>query len=437
MRQRVLALLQIHPGEGRAVFWGGLYVFALFLAYYTLRPLRDAMGAAGDTENLSWLFTATMLAMLAIVPLFGACMRRWARRQAVATVTRCFALQLPVFAALMALLPAEGQVWLGRVFFVWTSVFNLCVVSLFWSSIVDLFDAAQGPRLFPLFAAGATLGGIAGSAASALLAALPGQALLPLLSAVLLEAAVQAARRLFDTAPDAQMRTQPGEAPLGGGVLAGLTHTLRSPYLLGIALFVVLYSVTSTFLYFQQAAIAAANFPDRAARTVFFARIDLAVNAGTLAVQLLLSARLMRRLGTVGTLAVLPGLSVAGFALLAAAPGPAALVAVQIARRIGNFALARPAREILFTATAREDRYKAKNFIDTAVYRGGDQLAAWGYAGLAALELSMAQLAAVAVPLSLAWLALACGLGRATQARAQARERAASAGAALPAGAGP
>jgi AAA family ATP:ADP antiporter len=191
-----------------------------------------------------------------------------------------------------------------------------------------------------------------------------------------------------------------------------MTHTFRSPYLLGIGFFILFYSVTSTFLYFQQATIAEANFPTRAARTAFFANIDLWVNVLTLFFQIFLTGRLMGWLGVAATLCALPLFSVAGFAALAAAPSVAVFVAVQVARRVSNFALARPTREVLFTSVPREDRYKAKNFIDTVVYRGGDQIGSWSYAGLAALGLGMTGISVVAVPLSVLWLALSFWLGR-------------------------
>ncbi|MCC7284102.1 MAG: hypothetical protein IT556_17095, partial [Acetobacteraceae bacterium] len=202
--------------------------------------------------------------------------------------------------------------------------------------------------------------------------------------------------------------------------LAGMTHTFASSYLLGIAFFILFYSVTSTFLYFQQATIAEANFPDRASRTAFFASIDFWVNLLTIGIQLFLTGQLTAWLGVTVMLSVLPLVSAAGFAALAAAPGVGVFVAVQVSRRVSNFALARPSREVLFTSVAREDRYKAKNFIDTVVYRGGDQVGAWSYAGLAALGLSLAGIAVVAVPLSAAWLGLGCWLGRRQEGMARA-----------------
>jgi AAA family ATP:ADP antiporter len=211
-----------------------------------------------------------------------------------------------------------------------------------------------------------------------------------------------------------QRRTGAGieEAPIGGSVFAGLKHALSSPYLIQVSIFMILFAVTSTFLYFQQAEIARQSFADRGARTAFFARVDLWVNLLTLGAQLFLTARVLRWLGVAATLAALPLLSVIGFGALATLPAIGVLVAYQVIRRAGNFAFARPTRELLFTVVPREDKYKAKNFIDTVVYRLGDQVGAWSYAGLGAIGLAMAGIAWVAVPLSLIWLANAVWLGR-------------------------
>ena len=411
--------IDVRPAEARALVWAWVYVFALFLAYYVLRPIRDELGVAGGVRNLPWLFTGTLVAMLAVNPLFAAAVRRWPRARFIALTYRFFMVNLAAFMALLALASPEQHVWIGRAFFIWVSVFNLFVVSVFWSFMVDVFEAEQGRRLFGFLAAGATLGGMAGSALTSGLVEKLGQHWLLLASIALLEVAVFASRRLGDISEAFRHKTAADDPnrPVGGGIFAGLTHTFRSPYLLGIAGFILLYTITSTFLYFQQATIAEQNFPERAARTAFFAHIDLWVNGLTLTCQLLLTGRLMGRLGVIVTLCALPLFSVAGFAALAMAPTVAVFVVVQVARRVSNFALARPSREVLFTVVPREDRYKAKNFIDTVVYRGGDQIASWSYSGLLALGLSLTGIALVAVPLSGAWLALSVWLGRKQRAR--------------------
>lgn len=422
-----MTLFEIRPHERRALAWSLLYVFAVLSAYYVLRPVRDEMGVHAGVENLPWLFTGTLLGMIALNPLFALLVRRLTRVRFISVAYRFFAANLLLFALLLAVATPEQSVWLGRAFFIWLSVFNLFVVSVFWALMVDLFDAEQGKRLFGFLAAGATLGAIAGSSLTAALVRELGATTLFAVSIVLLEVAVFAVRRLSQIA--GKLHERPAqeaaeESPIGGSVLAGISHTLRSPYLLNVCLFMLLFTVLSTFLYFQQATIARDYFADRVSRTAFFARVDLAVNVLTLVVQLLLTARIMKKLGVAVTLGILPILSVLGFAALAAAPVIAVLVAFQVLRRAANFALARPARELLYTVLSREDKYKAKTFIDTVVYRAGDQLGSWSYLLLSTLGLGIAGVALVAVPLSALWLANSLWLGRRQARLVEASDRA-------------
>jgi len=409
-------LIDVRHEEVAALLWGCLFIFSVLCSYYVLRPIRDEMGVAGGVNNLPWLFTGTLLAMLAANPLFSALVRALPRQRFIAVTYRFFMANLLLFALYHELAPAAHQVWLGRAFFVWASVYNLFVVSVFWAFIVDVFDSEQGKRLFGFLSAGATAGAVLGSSITSALVSVIGQHLLLLVSMAMLEVGVLAVRRLarlserFRTAHSA--RGKDPEQPIGGSVLAGLTHTLRSPYLLGIGGFMLLYTVTSTFLYFQQAEIVSHSFTSRAARTAFFASVDLAVNVLTLLLQVLATAQALRGLGVGITLLALPAVSLAGFGALALAPTLAVLVAVQVARRVGNFAFARPARELLFTVIRREDKYKAKNFIDTVVYRGGDQIGSWSYALMGALGLALSGIALVAVPLSAIWIGLGHWLGR-------------------------
>ena len=424
-------LVDIRPGEGRVLAWSWAYIFAILASYYMLRPIRDQMGIAGGLENLPWLFLATLVGMLALNVPFAWLVKHLPRARFVPLTYRFFALNIIAFAAALYTADSAGMytaggesaVWVGRAFFVWLSIFNLFVVSIFWATIVDVFSTSQGKRLFGFIAAGATLGAISGSAVTATLArSVPTPGLL-LAAAVLLEAAVFAMRGLsrlserLHAVPEARAR-----AGLGGSPFAGITRTLASPYLLNISGFLLLFSITSTFLYFEQAGIAKRSFPDRGAQTAFFAGVDLAVNVLTLGIQLFLTGRITRRIGVGPTLALLPAASVLGFAALAVSPTITAIVAFQVLRRAGNFAIARPIREVLFTVVPREDRYKAKSFIDTVVYRCGDQIGAWSYAGIAALGLGSTAVAVAAVPLSAAWLVNSLWLGRAQAARQGAAE---------------
>ncbi len=418
----ILRAVDVKPSEIAAVGWSLLYVFSVLSAYYVIRPIRDEMGVQGGVGNLQWLFTGTLLAMLAVNPPFAALVRRLPRERFIAIAYRFFMANLLIFMVLLSLSTETQNVWLGRVFFIWASVFNLFVVSVFWALMVDVFESEQGKRLFGLIAAGATAGAILGSSITASMVQGIGSAPLLLASILLLELAVFSVRRLSRLAAGLSRApaSQREEAPIGGGVLAGLTHTARSPYLLNVGLYILLYAITSTFLYFQQAQIVADAFTDRAARTAFFARIDLLVNVLTLVVQVFLTSRILGAFGVALTLAALPLFNVIGFATLAMVPVVGALVAFQVARRVGNFALARPTREILFTVVTREDKYKAKNFIDTVVYRAGDQIGSWAYAFLAFLGLGMTGISVVAVPLSVAWVLSSLWLGRRQEERAKA-----------------
>src|SRR4029079_4171235 len=284
---------------------------------------------------------------------------------------RFFALNILLFAAALYLADAEQTVWIGRAFFIWVSVYNLFVVSIFWQMNVDLFTSEQGKRLFGFIAAGATIGAIVGSAVTASLAAMVSRLVLSLGAVLVLEFSICCVRRLSRVSVKLSERPHPerGEVPIGGTVLAGLMKTLRSPYLLNIGVFLLLYPVTSTLLYFDQASIVSRSFSDRGAQTASFASIDLAVNVLTLVTQIFLTSRIVRWLGVGMALALLPAMTMLGFGLLAVVPTLVVIVGFQVLRRASNFALTRPAREVLFTVVSREDRYKAKAFIATAVYR--------------------------------------------------------------------
>jgi AAA family ATP:ADP antiporter len=315
----------------------------------------------------------------------------------------------------------------GRIFFIWVSAFNLFVISMFWQLNVDVFSPEQGKRLFGLIAAGATLGAIVGSGTTAALARHVPPMVLLLGAAALLEVAAFSAGRLsrLSATLDRRPVAQAAEAPIGGGVLAGITHVVRSPYLLNVGVFLLLFSITSTFLYFQQAAIVSGAFRDRGAQTAFFATVDLVVNLLTLVVQLFVTARLLMLLGVALTLGFLPALTIVGFGALALAPTILAVAVFQVLRRAADYAVARPSRELLYTVASREDRYKAKSLIDTVIYRTGDQVGAWSVALLRAVGLGAAQVSFAAIPLAALWLVNAIWLGR-RQERLAARQADAS-----------
>ncbi|MCX2960626.1 NTP/NDP exchange transporter [Rodentibacter caecimuris] len=412
MNNLLQKFVDIKPNEIKTLAWSWLYVFTLFLAYYSLRPIRDELGATGGVRNLPWLFTGTLIAMLVLPPCYAYLVKCWKREKFIAIAYRFFMLNLLIFAYLMYAANGEILIWTGRIFFIWVSVFNLFVVSVFWSLMSDVFSTEQSKRLFGLLATGATLGGMTGSAFISGLADNLSQYVFLTIALLLLEIAVQSAKQVSRLSSPEIHRGYTERVEIGGSVLSGLTRTFQSPYLLGISAFILCYSMTSTILYFQQAEIVNNHFLNRAERTAFFANIDLWVNGLTLIFQLGLTGRMMKYLGILPVLAMLPLLSSVSFAMLAIYPTVAIFVIIQVTRRVSNFAFTRPAREVLFTRLNREDRYKAKNVIDTVIYRTGDQIGSWSYAGLNTLSLSLSTIAWISVPFCLLWLALSIWLAK-------------------------
>jgi AAA family ATP:ADP antiporter len=414
MARLLRPVIDMKPGEGRALAWSWLYFFSILSAYYVIRPIRDEIGAAGGIENLPWLFTGTLIGMLIVNPPYAALVAWLPPIRFISWTYRFFMANLVIFLILLETTAGSANAWVGRAFYIWGAIFNLFVVSVFWGFLADVFNSEQSRRLFGFIAAGGTIGGIVGSSLTSALAQHLGPSRLLLVSAMLLEVAVFSVRHLAKISRSLRERSgaHGDDAAVGGGVLSGFEHALRSPYLLNITFYMLLFTILSTFLYFQQADIAKKAFSDRAARTVFFANIDLAVNVLTLFIQLLLTGRIIHRLGVALTLTLLPALSAVGFVVVGLAPTLWPIVTFQVLRRAGNFGVARPTRETCFTVLPREDKYKAKSFIDTFVYRAGDQLGAWTYGGLALLGLGLAGISLAAVPISIVWLVNGLWLGR-------------------------
>jgi AAA family ATP:ADP antiporter len=401
----------VRPEEVRALLWSFAYFFSLLAAYYILRPLRDEMGVAGGVRNLQWLFTATFVTMLAAVPCYGALVARLPRRRFIPVVYHFFVANLAVFWLLLALDVERAIV--ARVFFVWISVFVLFAVSVFWSFMADLYSSEQAKRLYGFIAAGGSAGALAGPVITIALAQAIGVVNLLLIAAVLLEVAVLCARNL-----EVKTESPERQSPLGGGAIDGILMVLRSPYIAGITLWVALLSLAATFLYFEQASIVAAASDDPAVRTRIFATVDLAVGLLTLGVQFVATGKLIQRYGVGPALALVPVVFVAGFAVLAAAPVLAVVIAVQALQRTANFAISNPAREVLFTVLARDEKYKAKNVIDIVAVRGADAAGGWLVTGLRVLGMQARELALSAIVLAAAGLALSLALGRAQALRA-------------------
>lgn len=421
MVRRLHSLLRravhVEPAELPSLLWLFAYFFCVLSGYYLLRPVRDEMGIQAGLGRLQWLFTATFIVMLLAVPAYGWLSGRFPRRRFLPVVYLFFASHLIVFFVLFRQQVAVRET--AMAFFVWVSVFNLFVVSVFWSFMADLWSERQARRLFGVIAAGGSCGAIAGPLLAAGVAPLAGPATLLPMSAVLMLAAVLCMRRLLRLSGTGRERDgQAVDAPLGGSVFAGLSLTLRSPYLLGIALFTVLQTVLATFLYFMQAHIVSEAIAAPGERTALFAMLDLAVNALTLLGQLFVVQRLVERFGIGPVLALQPAFAAGAFLLLMLFPVLGVLVAVQVIQRAAGHAITRPAREMLFTVVSREAKYKAKNVTDTVVYRGGDAASGWLFEGLRAIGLGLGGIAALAVPVAVAWGLTGWTLGRACERRA-------------------
>jgi ATP:ADP antiporter, AAA family len=402
-RRGLSRLIVAEPHEVPAVLGGHLLFFLLFASYFMLRPVRETFGIAGGVDNLQWLYLGTFLATLVVVPIYGTLAKRMQRRRLLPATYIVSAMIMAGFG--FGLMVDPDNVWTARAFYIWLSVFNLFVISIAWSLMADVFNADQGHRLFGQIAAGASLGGLTGPLLSGLLVEPLGHAGLLLLSTGLLLTTLIAARYLIgwrERHGRPEDPDNPPEARIGGSIWAGLTLILRSPYLLGISLFVLLLTSVSTFLYFEQARVVEATFPDRTAQTQVFSAIDFTVQTLTIFIQIFVTGRLTRRLGVTVLLAAVPLTMMFGFGLLALAATFPVLAFVMIVRRVGEYALVRPGREMLFTNVDAETKYKAKNAIDTFVYRGGDVIAAWANVGIIAIGTASAA-AVVGGLISAAW----------------------------------
>jgi len=415
MRKFFSNIVDVKPEEIRALWLGFIFFFVVLAGYYVIRPVRDNIGAT-YFENLWWMFTVVLVTMIFANAIFSAIVSRMSRRRFIPIAYRFFILNLVIFFVLMQFTPPGKQPWVDGCFFVWVSVFNLFATAVFWGFMTDIFTNEQGKRLFGFIAVGGSLGGMLGPLITASLVHRVSTGVLLLICAGMLEIAAQSIRffpaefRRSDSksAEDAAA----AEKPIGGKFWDGVTHICKSPYLFGLFVFILLYTLTSTWTYFQQSELTKVGFVDKAARTAFFAKLDLSVNTLTLLLQIFLTGRLMKFLGVTVTLLFMPVLSLFGFAAMGLVPVLTVLAIFQVARRASTFAFMRPAREVLFTVLRREDKYKAKSFIDTFGYRCGDQFGAWSYGGMQALGLSLSAISYIAVPVVACWCALGVWLGR-------------------------
>jgi AAA family ATP:ADP antiporter len=399
----------------------GLFFFFVLSALMVVRPAREALGMQRGIEAIRWLFFGTLFVTLLVNPSFGWLVSRFKRQVFISTTYLFFATGLLVFYLLLVLSPTHvGQIS-GQVFYVWFSVFNLFATMLFWALMTDSFTKDQSERLFGAISLGGTLGAIFGPWLASQLAKPYGTASLMLVAAGFLVLAtlctwwMSTLRKSLHshetiTTSDTQIDSALNN-PIGGNAWAGLGAVLRSPFLLGISAYVLILAVVATLLYFTRLQMVAALALDTDTRTETFARIDFYTQVATFILQGFLTSHLIKRFGIAFTMALLPLTVIFGFVGLAVVGSLAALIAAEASFKAVQRGVMRPARETLFTNTAREERYKAKAFIDTFVYRGGDALGAQTEGLLKSLGMGLAGLAWFAVPLAVIWMALGLWLG--------------------------
>ncbi|MBN2507235.1 MAG: MFS transporter [Verrucomicrobia bacterium] len=410
--RRWTGLGEFRGGELRSLLAAGALFFILLTAIMVLRPVREALGLARGIENVRHLFLVTVAATLLAASVFGRVVSRIPRHRLLTVSFRSCAVILLGFLAGTGLWPEAARGWLGSVYYVFHSVFNLFVVSLFWAFMADHFSLTESKRLFPAIAMGGSLGAIVGSLISWQLAEQVGVTWLFGIAALLLELAVWAAIAFARTRSLVTGHRMP-LLPLGGASLAGLKAVAQSPYIRALALFVALVGVVSTLLYFTSLRLVAAASDSTAHQTVLFAHINLWMQLATLLAQAFLAARIMRWAGVGVALAMLPALAVAGFAALALVPTLAVFTVVNAVFRAAQQGVAGPARETLFTVLQPQDKYKAKSFVDTFGYRTGDAGGALLERPLAALSPTVLPLASAVFALAILWVALSFFLGHA------------------------
>jgi AAA family ATP:ADP antiporter len=377
--------------------------FCVLCGYFVVRPVRDEISVRAGIEQLPWLFTATFVATLLLVPVFGCIVARVRRRViATATYALCSALLLLAFAGLQS---TDIVAW-GVGLYVGISVLNLFITSVFWSLMADSFDESEARKMYGIIATGGTAGAIAGPALTAFLATrIAPTNLLPISAAFLALAAILSS--LIPRRADA-----PPQQKIGGNVFAGIKLALQSPTLRRIALIVICYTTVSTIIYFEQTDIVKKSITDPGERTRFFALLDLTNNIAIVIVQLLITRQVLTRLGIRTALTAAPALIGTGLAALAFFPRLGIVFALQVIHRVGEHGFTRPGREVIYTVVDPEERYKAKNFIDTFVYRGNDALVAWLIGALHAAGAGIVTIAALGVGVATGWAANGYTLGR-------------------------
>lgn len=416
---RLLArVAKVEGKEAPAVLAAFLLFFCVLGGYFAVRPVRETMGTFLGEDRLKYLFTITWLGALAIVPIYGWIVAKIRRTVFLPWLYGFIAVMLAGFAFVLG--GEEPDLTFASVFYVWLSVLNLFIVSVFWSFLVEMFSSAQAKRLFGFIAAGGTAGGLVGPLVTNMIVGSVGNTGVLLFGASLFVVAVVCQRALLavwrDTPTDTGEKRQ--DKPMGGNPFAGIMLVLKSPYLLAFAAFMVLLASVTTFLYFEQTRLVAETFTSSAERTRVFSTLDAIVQGLAIITQLFLTGRIASRLGVTVLLTAVPLIIVLGFVTLSFVGTFWVLAIVMTVRRSGEYALIRPGREMLFTAVDTETKYKAKNVLDVVVYRGGDAIAGWVKTGLGAAGMGFSGVALVGAGLAALWAGVGFWLGRRYDAKA-------------------
>jgi len=441
MTDWVARTLNFKRGELSLGVLSALFYFCVLCGYFFLRPVRDAMGVSGGMGQLRWLFAMTSIVSLILVLLFGGVVSRMDRRRFIPVGYLFVIVCLMAFSSLLiidagaggGLIGTDAETDLARgvgyTFYAWLSAINLFVNSLFWAFMVDIFNVDQGKRMFAFVGIGGTLGALVGGWATNVISGMTESVYLPvglmLTGAGFFGAAIAIMLVLDRVAVGSEHSRLSKEsiAPvaragerIGGTFWDGATAVATSPYLLGIALFIVFMAISNTLIYFTQANIILDNTDSFSQRVGAFAQFDALAQGATLITQIFITTRVIKRLGVGWTLAILPLVTVAGFAVLAVWPVYGVMALFQALHRATRYAMSRPARETLFSVVPPADKYKAKPLIDVFLYRGGD-LAGAGIQGALSTLGTITLMAAATVPFAAVWCALSIALGRAQQRR--------------------
>ena len=404
---------KIEASEAKAVLCSFLFVVVLMSAYYILRPVRDAMASDWTDAEVSWLWTLNFFISTAVVAVYGIAVSRVRFRLLVPAMYAIFALTFVVFYLLAS--TAADRTLVDKSCYVWVSVFSLFHISVFWSFMSDLFSKEQAGRLFSIIAAGASVGGLVGPSIPSFFSASLGTDNLMLIASLMLLIPIPIIFYLqslkVSELDNKEPKLQAPRGAIGGNPFAGFKMFFSNPYLLAIGLFIFLYTGISSFVYFELKNLLSAL--SRPERTAVWAQMDLAVNILSIATGLFATSRIVGKFGMPTTIALVPVMICVGLLILAVSPFLGAVVALQVIRRAGNYAVTRPAREMLFTRVDRETRFKAKPVIDIVAYRGGDMLMAWLFTGLTqGLGLGLAAVALVGAGIAALWSLVGIYLGR-------------------------